>query len=99
MPVTSSSVPPRGRTTSSSSSDSGSTTHSRPRARTSDPTAKLICLSCRRVLTGLVLLAENAGVLRDDLRPVVFVIEANHGVAVVEHVLFLHAVPRLALRE
>src|SRR5258708_1368924 len=42
MPATSSSVPPRGRSTSICSSDSGKTTHSLPRAFTSDPTAKLI---------------------------------------------------------
>src|SRR6266581_2168379 len=42
MPATSSSVPPSGRSTSICSSDSGKTTHSRPRALTSDPTAKLM---------------------------------------------------------
>src|SRR5215831_9671790 len=42
MPVTSSSVPPRGRKINICSSDSGKTTHSRPRAFTSDPTAKLM---------------------------------------------------------
>src|SRR5437588_53033 len=42
MPVTSSSVPPKGRRISICSSDSGKTTHSRPRAFTSDPTAKRI---------------------------------------------------------
>src|SRR6266700_2993965 len=45
MPVTSSSVPPRGRRISICSSDSGKTTHSRPRALTSDPTAKLMLFS------------------------------------------------------
>src|SRR6266571_3644898 len=45
MPVTSSSVPPKGRRISICSSDSGKTTHSRPRALTSDPTAKLILAS------------------------------------------------------
>src|SRR6266567_2126141 len=45
MPVTSSSVPPKGRRISICSSDSGKTTHSRPRAFTSDPTAKLILAS------------------------------------------------------
>src|SRR6266702_1558654 len=45
MPVTSSSVPPKGRSISICSSDSGKTTHSRPRAFTSDPTAKLILAS------------------------------------------------------
>src|SRR5207244_620689 len=45
MPVTSSSVPPKGRSISICSSDSGKTTHSRPRAFTSDPTAKLILFS------------------------------------------------------
>jgi hypothetical protein len=41
IPAISSSVPPSGRNTSRSSSDSGSTTHSRPRALTSEPTAKV----------------------------------------------------------
>src|SRR6266581_8139403 len=45
MPVTSSSVPPKGRRISICSSDSGKTTHSRPRAFTSDPTAKLMPIS------------------------------------------------------
>jgi hypothetical protein len=43
-PVISSSLPPRGRSTSRSVSslDSGRTTHSRPRVRTREPTSKLI---------------------------------------------------------
>src|SRR5262249_18539172 len=45
MPVTSSSVPPSGRNTSKSSADSGSTTHSLPRALTSEPTANAIAIS------------------------------------------------------
>src|SRR5947209_3444844 len=44
MPVTSSSVPPRGRNTSKSISDSGSTTHSLPRALTSEPTANAMAI-------------------------------------------------------
>src|SRR5262245_21039817 len=45
MPVTSSSVPPNGRNTSKSSADSGSTTHSLPRALTSEPMANAIAIS------------------------------------------------------
>src|SRR4029434_8753482 len=45
MPVTSSSVPPSGRNTSKSSADSGSTTHSLPRALTSEPTANAMAIS------------------------------------------------------
>src|SRR5262245_58096134 len=45
MPVTSSSVPPNGRSTSKSSADSGSTTHSLPRALTSEPTANAMAMS------------------------------------------------------
>src|SRR5690606_29479600 len=41
MPVTSSSIPPSGRTRTNSSVDSGSTTHSRPRTLTKEPTVKL----------------------------------------------------------
>src|SRR5437588_8707404 len=41
-PVTSSFVPPSGRKISICSSDSGKTTHSRPRALTSEPTAKFM---------------------------------------------------------
>src|SRR5437667_10664948 len=52
MPVTSSSVPPRGRRTRSCPCDSGNTTHSLPRAFTSDPTAKLILASQRLLDTG-----------------------------------------------
>src|SRR4029453_8875852 len=48
MPVTSSSVPPSGRNTSKSSADSGSTTHSLPRALTSEPTANVMAIRSLR---------------------------------------------------
>src|SRR5262245_41315843 len=51
MPVTSSSVPPSGRNTSKSSADSGSTTHSLPRALTSEPTANAMAI--RSLLSSL----------------------------------------------
>src|SRR3970040_179921 len=53
MPVISSSVPPNGRRTSISSSDSGRTTHSRPRALTREPTVKVMTFLQRHADTSL----------------------------------------------
>src|SRR6266699_4376490 len=53
IPVTSSSLPPSGRRINICSPDSGSTTHSLPRALTSEPTAKFIHASQKYASIGI----------------------------------------------
>src|SRR5437763_1578969 len=91
MPAISSSVPPRGRRTRKSSSDSGRTTHSLPRVRTRDPIAKALAI--------LAPASEHGRILSDERRPFLVMAEAQHDVAEVFHRAGLLSITRLPLRE